>query len=189
MLKIIQKYLQACQTFWSFYNFRKIFGTSKHSRSLLKIIQKYLQACQTFWSFYNFRKMFGTSRTSMSLLKIIQKYLQAWQTFWSFYNFRKMFLAGKKMKKKNHLLAAGFEPTTSLSTVQSSTIMPPSQVQKCRLIRVNKVNVISKTWPQQPLTYICWTHIWVHYTTIISSSSANLHRPVRSFENSSFGGS
>ena len=57
LLKIIQKYLQPCQTFWSFYNFRKVFGTSRHSRSLLKIIQKYLQACQTFWSFYNFLKI------------------------------------------------------------------------------------------------------------------------------------
>ena len=89
--KIMQNYLQACQTFWSFYNFKKMFGTSRHSRSLVKIIQKYLQACQTFWSFYNFRKMFGTSRHSRSLLKIMQKYLQACQTFWSFYNFKNMF--------------------------------------------------------------------------------------------------
>ena len=51
------------------------------------------------------------------------------------------------------------------------------------------VNVIAKKWPHQPLTYICWTHIWVHYTTIISSSSDKMLRPVRSFENFSFGGS
>ena len=76
---------------WSFYNFKKMFRSSRHSRSLSEVIQKYLQACWPFWSFFNFRKMFRTSRHSRSLSEVIQNQLQASQTFWSFYNFRKMF--------------------------------------------------------------------------------------------------
>ena len=78
LLKIIHKYLQAWQTFLSFYNFWKMFRTSRHSRSLEK---QYLQAWQKFLRFNNFWKMYMSSRLSRSLLKIIQKYLQAWQTF------------------------------------------------------------------------------------------------------------
>ena len=124
------------------------------------------------------RLMFSICRKYWSVCKYLEKYSEAFGIFFM-----------KKNEKKVFLLAAGFEPGTPQSPAQSSTIMPLSQVWNCGLIRVYKVNVISKTWPQQPLTYICWTHIWVHYTTIISSSSANLLRPVRSFENSSFGGS
>ena len=76
LLKIIQKYLQACQTFWSFYNFRKMFGTSRHSRSSYKNIYKLARHSEASTTS---GKMSQTSRHSRSLLKIIQKYLQACQ--------------------------------------------------------------------------------------------------------------
>ena len=69
LLKIMQKYSPAWQTFLSFYNLWEMFRTSRHPRTLLKIMQKYLYAWQTFLTFYNFRKMFRTSRNILCVKK------------------------------------------------------------------------------------------------------------------------
>ena len=44
------------KTFWTLYNFLKIFRRSMLSRCLLEVIQKYLQAWMPFRRFYNFWK-------------------------------------------------------------------------------------------------------------------------------------
>ena len=107
------------------------------------------------------------------------------------YNSKKkkvVFFGGKKEKKS--LACQGFELRTSWLPDQCSHHSAiRSFIQYWLLIPEFKINVISKTCSQQFQFYICWTHIWVHYTIKIPTLSDNLLRPVRAIENFSFGGS
>ena len=91
LLKIIQKYLQAWQTFWSFNIFWKIFRSSRHSRRILEVIQKYLQGWKIILSFYNFLKNVKKLHALQESLWSHKKLLKTWETFWSIDNFWKIF--------------------------------------------------------------------------------------------------
>ena len=94
-----------------------MFGTFRHSRSLLKLIQKYLQACacQTKWSPYN---LFRTCRHSRSLLKIIQRYyklLKIQKYVWDLCKFARLSRASIQKKVWDlQALQESFESNTKI---------------------------------------------------------------------------
>ena len=92
LLKIIEKYFQACKTFKYLLNFKKGILDLLAIKETFKNHKKYFEACKTFQDLSKFRKIILDILAIRRLLEIIQKHFEACKTFQDLSNFRKIIL-------------------------------------------------------------------------------------------------